>query len=216
MAAAREIVRHEDARYEKDGWAWLTEQVMTIDEASNEVVAYPADKEYLADFWQAMDEQQKLAVPKSRRMVVTWTVAAKLTHRIRYRPHYAGFIQSEDEDKAAFVIDDRMRFIEDHLLPIWQRPYETHKTVKGRVGFLKYTGTESYVKGVAEGKDSFRAFTPSFIFMDESEFMQRGHESFVAAIPFLEKKCQIIVVSSSNGPNGILADMARLAGFTRF
>lgn len=216
LSAAQQIIALRDAEYAKSAWVWASEQVMTKDEASAEVRPWPADKVYLHDLFDAMEASPKLAVAKSRRMFVSWAVATFLTHRIRYRKHYAGFVQSATEDKSAFIVDQRMKFIEDNLPQIYRREYTANKTVQGKVGTITYTRTGSYGKAIAQGGDAFRAYTPTFVFMDEIEFMERGHESFVSVLPFSEKNCQIILASSSNGPHGVLADMARSAGFVRF
>ena len=213
-AAAMALVAEKDAVWSQDAYKWATEAVSTIDEASSSILPFP-DKAYLADLFDAMEHEKRLAVVKSRRMTITWAVAAKLLHKVRYKRHVAGFIQSETETKSAFVIDKRMKFIEDNLLPLYRRRYDSIRGVSGMVTKMSYD-TGSYAWGIAQGADVFRTYTPTFIFMDEIEFMEQGHQSFVAALPFIEKDCQIVLVSTSNGPHGVLADMARSAGFVRF
>lgn len=215
IAIAKEIIGAEDERYARCPYEWAMEQVRTVDEASNQQLRFP-DTEYIKDLFQALDESPKLAIVKSRRMFVTWAVATKLTHSIRYKPNYAGFIQASTEGKSAYIVNNRMAYIEDHIAPLYHRPYRANRTVHGLIGQMTYHQTGSYAKAIAEGASAFRAFTPSFIMMDEIEFMERGHESFVAVLPFSEKKCQIVLISTSNGPHGVLADMARASGFERF
>ncbi len=215
IAAARAIVGAEDERYARDPWAWATERVRTMDEASSQVLDFP-EKDYLQDLFQILDEEQKIAIPKSRRKFITWGVSTWILHRVRYRKHVAAFIQSETEGKAAFVIDKRMAFIENNLDPIYRRPFTQNKTTEGLIGKMTYVQTGSYAKALAQGGDAFRTFTPTIIFLDELEFQQQGHQSFVASLPFAEKNCKLIICSSSNGPHGVLADMARGCGFTRF
>lgn len=215
MAAAQVLLAAQEDEYRLDAWKWATEQVRTIDEASSSERSFP-DWEYLHDLFDALKTVKKLALPKSRRMFVSWAVSTFLLHRIRYWKNVAGFIQSETETKSAYLIDKRMKWIEDHLSPLYRRPYEATRGVGGMVTTMTYAGTGSYAKALAQGADAFRAYTPTFVFLDEIEFMERGHESFVAALPFAEKDCQIVLCSSSGGPHGVLADMARSAGFTRF
>lgn len=215
-SAAQAIVAMRDEEYEKDAWLWAKEQVWTKDEASNQVLPFPSDKEYVHDLFDALETCPLLAIPKSRRMFITWGITIFLTHRLRYRKHYAGFIQSSTEDKAAFVIDQRMAFIENTLAPIYRREYKANRTVQGKIGTMTYLQTGSYGKALAQGADAFRTYTPTFVFLDEVDFMEKGHESFVATLPFAEKKCQIVLVSTSNGPQGVIADMARSIGFVRF
>lgn len=214
-AAAQAIVEYDDGQYANDSYLWAVEQVKTIDEASAQVLPFP-DRMYLHDLFEAMDETQKLAIPKSRRMMVSWAVAIYIQHQIRYRSHVAAYVQSAVEGKAAYIVDARMKFVEDNLPVIYRKPYTCIRTSEGQVGKLTMSSTGSFVHALAQGADAFRAFTPTLVFSDEIEFQEKGHQSFVAMLPFAEKKCKIIIVSSSNGPQGVLAGFARDIGFARF
>ena len=217
-----------DSRYRDDPWAWLCEQVWTVDEASGARARWPAEKGYLQELIDAMTREPMLAIPKSRRMMVTWAAAGWVTHRIRYYPHNAIFWQSQTEEKAAFVIDQRCTFIEDNLdVPALRRrrvdgkepegeEYRVVRTSRGLIGKLSYGRTKSYAWAVAEGADVFRSYTPTKLVMDESEFQDRARESLVAAIPLVEKGAGIMLISSSNGPRGVIAEECRELGFVRF
>lgn len=216
LAAVQDMVDELDERYEKEPWSWAKEVVRTQDEASGKELAFPADRDYLHDLFDILDNESLIAIPKSRRVFVTWGVATYLTHRARYKKNNALFVQSETEDKAAFVVDKRCCFIEDNLPAALRRPYKAVRTIKGAVGQLTYDGTKSYVKGIAQGRDALRAYTPSIVFLDEVEFQQEGRQSLIAALPFAEKGAKIILVSTSNGASGPLADIARSVGFVSY
>ena len=216
MAVARDLIEEMDARYAVDPWAWASEVVITQDEASGASLRFPSDREYLHDLFDIFENESLIAIPKSRRVFVTWGVATYLTHRARYKKNQALFVQSETEDKAAFVVDKRCAFIEENLPKALQRPVKAVRTIKGAVGQLTYEGTKSYIKGIAQGRDALRAFTPSIVFLDECEFQQEGRQSLVAALPFAEKGAKIILVSTSNGASGPLADIARSVGFVKY
>ncbi len=212
--AARAIFRIQDEKYAKDAWQWAIDHVLTVDEAGNQILPFP-DKAYLHDLFDAMGQEKKLAIPKSRRMTITWAVSIFALHRVRFRKNFAAFIQSETESKAAFVVDRRCKFVEDHISPLYRRPYGVIRGVGGLATKLNYSQGSS-IWGVAQGADVFRTYTPSLVVMDEVEFQEQGHQSFVAVLPFLEKEAQVILISTSNGPHGVLADMARSIGFTRY
>jgi hypothetical protein len=216
LAAAHDLIEELDERYEKDPWAWASEVVTTQDEASGTATRFPAHREYLHDLFDIFMNEQLIAIPKSRRVFVTWAVAVYFTWRARYRPYQALFVQSEVEDKAAYIVDKRCVFIEDNLPLALRRAYKAVRTIKGAVGQLTYDGSRSYVKGLAQGKDALRAFTPSALMLDESEFQSEGRQSLIAALPFAEKNSQLILVSTSNGASGPLADIARSAGFVKY
>jgi hypothetical protein len=205
-----------DEHYKRDVWAWLTEQVWTIDEASQEVLRWP-DKGYLRELVAFIDEEPMLALPKSRRVMASWTVAAYCTHRARYFPNNAIYIQSETEEKASYVTDKRCAFIERNLEePMLRRPFKALHTKEGLVGKLTYEDSGSYLWAIPEGDEKIRAFTPSILVMDESEYQRQGSKSLIAALALAEKKAKVILLSSSNGPLGVLAGICREAGFTRW
>jgi hypothetical protein len=216
LAAAHDLIEELDERYEKDPWAWASEVVFTQDESAGTATKFPVDREYVRDLFDIFQNEQLIAIVKSRRVFATWAVAVYLTHRARYRPHQALFIQSETEDKSAFVVDRRINFIEDHLPLALRRGYKAVRTIKGAVGQLTYDGSRSFVKALAQGKDALRAFTPSVLAMDEVEFMSEGRQSLTAALPFAEKNAQVILISTSNGASGPLADIARSCGFVKY
>jgi hypothetical protein len=215
-AAYLALLSQLDEDYKANAWLWLTEQVWTQDEASQQIRRWP-DKPYLQELCAFIEAEPMLALPKSRRVMATWLVAGWCTHRARYFPHNAIFIQSEVEGKAAFVVDQRCVFIEDHLEePRLRRPYHAVRTHDGAIGRVTYNATGSYLLAIAEGGEKMRTFTPSVLVLDESEFQPRGHQALVAALSMVEKKAKIILLSSSNGPIGVMAGICREAGFRRW
>lgn len=205
-----------DRDYAQDPWLWLTEQVWTQDEASGKKLRWP-EKEYLKELVDALNRERLLAIPKSRRMMATWCVAAWCAHRARYQRHQAIFIQSESESKAAFVVDQRCKFIEDNLdAPELRRPYLPHRTSEGLVGKLDYIRTSSYLNAIAQGGEKIRTYTPSVLVMDEVDFQPEAHDALTAALPAIEKGAHLVLISTSNGPSGVLAQLCSEISFTRF
>lgn len=191
-------------------------EVYTQDEATQAKLPWP-DKSYIKDLIWVLDNENAVFIPKSRRMVVSWTMSAWAVYKARYFPHNAIFIQSETEEKAAFLTDKRCKFIEDNLRePLLRRPYKAIKTHEGLVGRITYHETGSYIWAIPQGDDVIRSFTFSILIMDESEFQPEGPAALVGALPTLEKGAQLIVASTSNGPQGILADVCRSIGFVKF
>ena len=209
----------DEQRYRADPWIWLVEQVVTIDEATKSERRWPAHLDYLHDFVDVLSDPDKhyIVVPKSRRMMVSWCLAAWCAHLARYHENVLVLWQSETEAKAAEAVDKRMVFIEDHLLePALRRPYKGQRTKDGLIGRLTYLPTGSRVIAVAQGADVFRFYTPTVVILDEADFQDEGHEALVAALPFGEKQGKVILVSSSNGPGKPLATICKGAGFVRF
>jgi Phage terminase large subunit gpA, ATPase domain len=205
-----------DRGYAADPWLWLVEQVITLDEASQAQLPWP-DFAYLHDLIDALQSEQLVAVPKSRRMMVSWTLAAWVTWLIRYHPHHAVLWQSETETKAAYILDKRMAWIEDHLhTPLLRRAKDTTKTVESLVGRITYRQTGSWALAIPQGAAAVRSYTPSVVVMDECDFQPQAAEALAATMAFAEKGSKIILVSSSNGPGQPLAEIAGSVGFTRW
>lgn len=216
VQAAVDIMAARNTVYKRDIWRWLRETVWTIDEASQEQIKWP-DKAYLRELFAVLDAERMIAIPKSRRMMVTWAVAAWAVHKARFFPNYAIFIQSETEDKAAFVVDKRCAFIEDHMEPpVFRREYNSIRTTKGAIGRMTYKQTGSYIWGIPQGGDVIRTYTPSVLILDEAEFQPEAHQALIAALPAVEKGAKLVLVSSSNGPGGVIAEICKGIGFTRW
>jgi len=210
------LVQINDDDYMADFVTFAETQIVTKDEASQKHVPWPA-KTYLQEVGGFLMEESLLAFPKSRRMLMTWIVAAFCTWRARYFENNAVFWQSEIEDKSAFVVQERCQFMEDHLKSLaLRRAYTATRTAKGVVGRLQYLRTKSYIWGIPEGGNVLRTYTPTNLVMDETEFQPEAHEALTAAMPFVEKGAKLILLSSSNGPNGVMAGICREIGFVRF
>ena len=151
--------------------------------------------------------------------MVSWTFAVLAVYEARYFPHHAIFIQSETEDKAAFITDKRCAFIEDNLNePLLRRKYRPIRTTKGAIGRITYQDTESYVWALPQGDSIIRTYTFSRLYMDESDFQAEGHQALDAALSIAEtnKYSKIVLVTTSNGPQGVAADICRGAEFVRW
>ena len=206
-----------DRAYARDPWLWFSEQVVTVDESRNVVSPWPTDKLYTRDLVQAIHDNRLIAIPKSRRMMASWTVSTYAVWAARYTPHWAGFIQSRSEEAAAFLVDKRCSFVEDRLRDsILRKPYDSLRTKAGLIGKMTYKDTDSWIQAIAQGAEKIRAYTASFVFMDECEFQEEASQALVAALPLVEHGARLVLASSSNGPSGVLAGLCRDVGFTRF
>jgi len=212
VQAAIDVAAAENTAEKRDIWRWLTKRVTTIDEATQTQARWPAHMGYLKELLAFVDEHQMVAIPKSRRMMVSWALAAWCTHRARFFPNNAIFWQSENEDKAAFVVQNRCAYIEDHIDEGRRRSYSAIRTTKGVIGRLTYRDTKSYIWGIPQGGDVLRTYTPAVLVMDECDFMQEGPAALTAALPAVEKGSKLVLISSSNGPGGILAGICKEIG----
>lgn len=149
--------------------------------------------------------------------MITWATSADLLHSTRYQKGSANFILSEIETKAAFVVDKRCVFIEDHLRhPEFRRQYIPLRTKTGLVGRMTYPEMGSYLWGLASTADAVRTYTASRVFVDEIEFIEAAPAVVRSVMPLVENGAQAIFVSSSNGPMGVIAEYCAQVGFSKW
>jgi len=194
---------------------------MTVDEAREEGLErerrWPKHLDYLRDLLQVFKNEQVIIVPKSRRMLITWLLAAYIVHSARYTKHDANFIISEKEEKSAFFVDERCLFIENRLrLPEFRRDVKTIRTKTGLVGRITYPEMSSYIWGLTSTSDALRMYTASRVFVDEMEFVDEAPAIVRAVMPMIEGGAQAIFVSSSNGPTGVIAEYCRGVKFGKW
>lgn len=202
--------------YAENFYLWCVEQVITSDEATQKELPFPADKAYLKDLSFILQNEPRVAIPKSRRMFVSWLIALYCQWRARFHPHNAIFFQSETEAKSAFITDKRILFVESKLEDLYKKEYDVLKTKSGLVGRITYRDTGSYIWAIAQGDSQIRSYTPSILVMDEVEFHDEGPQALAAALATIEKDAQIIIISTSNGPGRPLSTICEGAGFIRW
>lgn len=205
-----------DEYYKEHPHDFFAHQAWTNDEALRETRSW-RDAAFVRDLVTVLQHERRVAIPKSRREFASWTCAGWLWFNARFHENHACFFQSEIEDKAAFIVEHRCMFLENNLtFPELARKYRSIRTNKGLVGRLNYAKSGSYIWGIPQGGDAIRTYTFSILVMDESEFQSEGADAFIAALPTVEKNAQIVLLSSSNGPSGVLASICREAGFLKF
>jgi hypothetical protein len=208
------LQRREEA-YRSDFGFWLKDQVITIDETKRAALPWPQDKVYLDELAWALQYEPRIAIPKSRRMMISWILLAYSCWRLRFEPNHAAFWQSENFAKACFSVK-RIKTIEDQLryAPL-RKNYETRKGGDDGIARIKYSHKEgdSWMLAVAQGASVLNAYTVSFLILDECEFQPYARETMANVMPLLESGVQIILCSSSNGPSGVMAGWMRDIGF---
>jgi hypothetical protein len=234
-AAELEVRRLEalERRYTTDPWAWMAEQVDTVDPATQEIRPWPTDKAYVRDLVEVLRHEGKVAIPKSRQVMATWTVAMWCLWCARHQPYHLVMWHSKDEESAAAVLDSRIYQVETKLRePALRRDARAHRTSSGLVGRLQLTVPamgerqlgQSSLWALASGTGSkhkagkIRSYVPSIIVLDESEFQDNAAEVLRAVLPLWDegKRVQVVMLSSSNGARGPLAEECAAAGFTRW
>jgi len=212
-----------DELYADNPWKFFCQQVRTIDESQtitgqnkDRIYHWPRNARNLKETLSVLQNEPLVGIPKSRRMMISWLLSAFFVWNARYHPNSAIFYMSETEQKSAFAVDKRCRFIEENLRgPEFRLPIKTMKTKTGLVGHMTYPNG-SYIWALASGGDVLRQYTATKIFLDESEFQDEAPAVVRAALPMVENGSQLILASSSDGPIGVLADLADKCGIRSY
>jgi hypothetical protein len=162
------------------------------------VKQFPADKAYLRLVARELQAGGILWIPKSRQLLLSWINAAHLVWRA-LQPNSHIFLQTQKEDKAAWMIRDRCYFIFQYL-PEWLK----HVALKGNTEathiFCKMElPNRSKIEGVPEGADQLRGFTPSVFFGDEVSYQPKFEDAHTALLPLSQRGIPMIFVSTAAG-----------------
>jgi hypothetical protein len=168
--------------------------VWTRDEASGQVRRYP-NRDYAELLVRRWQEHPLLAVPKSRRMALTWLFVALNYWLARFSPlAKIAFMarklgKTETEGSAELV--RRAYFIHRHLPPTFP-PCE----VEYNIGFLRFPNGSEIV-ALGEGEEQARQHTFTSILADELAFWEKAYETWTALRPTVEGGGRITAVSSA-------------------
>jgi len=198
-ALARTAILEREAveRVRSDPWEWLTSSVNTLDEAGGTVRPFPA-RPYLQDVVRLWKQNQLLAIPKSRRMMLSWTMVACCTWLAAYTPNARVAMMARKlgrtEQEGSNGLVWRARFIMEQIPqrnPLL-RPIETVYTT-GRLSFPN--GSEIIALG--EGPDQARQMGFTAVLADEFGFWERAYETWIALKPTIQGGGKITLLSSA-------------------
>jgi hypothetical protein len=189
-------------QYQKNPWFFLIDCCWTKDEADKGLVKRFPKKEYLQYIVQVWQEENLIAVPKSRRMLMTWLFICLHLWAAMFRPNAAIFVQSKKQEDSEFLLgEDRLMFVYKHLPPEYPWP-RLEKTTAGKSGkgfsFLRFSNG-SYMAAVGQGPDQLRQYTASFVYLTEIAFWEWAEETFASLKPTIQGGGKI-TIDSSAGP----------------
>lgn len=210
-ARLKAIWQEGEAKYRLHPWPFLRDAVWTLDQASGQIRRYPGEPtepmpscgcgaggcvsyyHHLVNRWHTT---QRLLVPKSRRLMVSWTMLACHYWLARYRPHslvgIAARKQGRTDSEGSNELVKRIWFVHSHL-PATVAPI----AVEYGVGRIKFPDSLSEIVAVAQGEDQARQYTYSAFFADEMAFWEEAQSTYVALLPTLEGGGKFTAVSSA-------------------
>lgn len=197
QARLGKLQRDRTLAYAADPWEFLTKAVYTLDQIKGEIRQFPHD-DYLEVVTRAWERSRLLLIPKSRRMLITWTMVALHYWLARFRPGTTvAFVsrkegRSESEGSAELVA--RARFIHEHLPPEVEKIEYEYKFCR-----LSFPSIHSEILGIGQGPDQLRQLTLTAIFADEMSFWETARDAYIASRPTIEGGGRFTGVSSA-GP----------------
>jgi hypothetical protein len=184
-------------RAARDPWIFLTEFVHTLDPVRG-VARFP-DWYYLHRLIGVSCRERFLLVPKSRQMLVTWTMVAMAVWRSMFRDRGMCLFLSRNE-RCAEELLDRARFILDHL-PRTMRP----KLSSNSKEEIAFRSLGSRILSLPASPNGPRMYSPTSVFWDEMAFTPYDEQIWAALKPALDSGGRFVGVSSSGGPNNLFA-----------
>lgn len=188
-----EQVAENMAVYFENPWAMVEDGcIYTLDQTDllTPVKTFPNDP-WLKEITAHWLVENLVAIPKSRRMTITWLMIFLHLWLAMFREGAAVFVVSDKEDKSDELID-RAEFIYKHI--------PDDKVLKPKAKrshcYLDFPGLNSYIQGVPQGADQLRQFTATAIFADEFAFWEKARETFMASKPTIDGGGKFTTVSS--------------------
>jgi hypothetical protein len=185
-------------RYRRDPVAFLTECVFTLDQVDKitPIKAFPMEFEYLRLYCKIWQKYPLIAVPKSRRLTMSWTnIALYLWDTMFNQGRNQAFVSKKEDD--AKVLVEKAEFIFDHI-PKDKIPPELlpKKKTKSSPPMLSFPELNSQIQGFPMGADQLRQFTFSGVFGDECAFWPEAENFYAATLPTIEGGGRMSLVSS--------------------
>lgn len=170
--------------------------VRTLDEVDKQspIKHFPVGLEYLRWYVRLWQKERLIAVPKSRRMKMSWTnIALYLHDTMFFKGRNYAFVSKKEDDSDALV--KRAEFILKHLDPeIF--PKELVPAFESKYCLLSFPQIQSKIQGFPSGADQLRQYTFSGILGDECAFWPDAQEMYSGSYPTLEGGGRMTLISS--------------------
>lgn len=199
-----------EERYAKHPWPFLCECVYTLDQVrggflggtsdSGRILPLVAEDEkedsYLRELTEEWMTEPLLALPKSRRMRVSWWSIAVHYWLARYHAGskiaFAARKAGNDDSEGSAELVKRAYFIHEHV-PKFCKP----RPVEYKTGRLQFLDSRSEIVGIGQGADQLRQHTCTAILGDEVAFWTEARDFYTASKPTTEGGGRVTLVSSA-------------------
>lgn len=188
-------------QFRDNRWLFLKHCTFTKDEvdSSSPIKRYPAHFLYAKFIVMMWDLYLKIAIPKSRRMTVSWTCLALITHDIIFFKGKSWAVTSKKEENAKELVS-RIEFMIKHIPSDMIHPDLIPKMKHGKMQTspptIEFEQTHSKVQGFPQGGNQLRQYGFSGIFEDECAFQEESEDTYAAAAPTIRGGGRFVKVSS--------------------
>lgn len=193
----------------RDPWIFITEYCLTDKYQENkgmvEVVPikmpnYP----YLKRIIRHICRNKKIAIPKSRRLLVTWVVLCYCLWYALNHNNASIYIQKIKEDDAGFA--DPNESLCAKIMKVYERLPKALKQsvdpgITKKPPVISFKDTFSTIVGVAEGPDQVRGKGASIIVIDEMSMLDptKNRAMLKTILPIVDAGAKLICISTPRG-----------------
>ena len=185
-------------RYKEDLILFLSECCYTLDpvDSVNPIKLLPMDREYLRFFALCWLKYRLIAIPKSRRMTMSWTtIGCYLWDTLFHQGKANAFVSKKEDDAGELV--QRAEFMYDHIPKDKIHPnLLPKKKVTTKPPLLAFPEIYSKIAGYPQGANQLRQFTFSGIMGDESAFWENAQKFYSGSKPTLDGGGRMSLISS--------------------
>lgn len=187
--------------YAKNPWAFLSDCVYTLDQVNQDspIKVFPSYLEYTEFLTRLWMREKRLAIPKSRRMICSWTFISLYTGDTIFNGgRFNAFVSKKEDDSGDLV--GRAEFIYKNI-PEWRIPRALLPALKNnkmskQPPLLEFEEIHSKIQGFPQGSDQMRQFTLSGQLLDEWAFWEQAQASYSGALPTLDGGGRLTGISS--------------------
>jgi hypothetical protein len=193
------LVRYEQLR--ENPWLFLKYCVLTHDEVDQEnpIKPYPSHLLYLKFLTMMWVKRKRLAIPKSRRLTVSWTfIALALWDCLFHKGRSWAFVSKKEEDSKELV--QRANFIyeqiPEEILARDLLPKRRRDEMQSSPPVLDFETIRSKIQGFPSGGNQLRQRGFSGILEDECAFWEDAEAAYASAEPTIKGGGRMVMVST--------------------
>lgn len=180
----------------RDPWEFATKMVFTKDEVDrkNPIKRFPSDMSYQKLYMRLWQKYPKIAVPKSRRMMMSWTNIVLYVWDTMFNVgRQQAFVSKKETDSHELI--ERAKFILEHL-DYEYIPKDLFPKFNCKFGELAFPEIESRIMGFPSGADQLRQYTFSGMLFDELAFWDNAEDAYASSVPTIEGGGRMTLISS--------------------